>query len=133
MKHVLIVFFCLFLSAPAWAVTHPDEKLKDPAQEARALALTQTLRCVVCQNESIEASHADIAKDLRILVRKQVAEGKTDAEIIAFLRARYGDYILLEPPFAPRTWMLWLAPLAVLAGGTALAYPYMRRKRRRRA
>lgn len=132
MRHLTVALLFICFAMPAWAVTHPDERLKDPALEARAVALSQTLRCVVCQNESIEASHADIAKDLRRIVRTQIAEGKTDDEIRAFLRARYGDYVFLEPPFSQRTWLLWLAPLAVLVGGCALAFPHMFNRRRRR-
>lgn len=130
MKRVFLTLVLLLLAAPALAITHPDERLADPALEARALAFTQTLRCVVCQNESIEASHADIAKDLRRIVRTQIAAGKTDDEIRAYLHARYGDYVFLEPPFSPRTYLLWLVPLAVLTGGSVMAWPYMTRRRR---
>ncbi len=131
MKHILTLVFCLFFAVPALAITHPNERLSDPAQESRAVALTQTLRCVVCQNESIEASHADIARDLRMIVRKQIAAGKTDTEILDFLRARYGDYIMLEPPFSSRTWLLWLAPVLVFSAGAAMAFATMGRRKRR--
>ncbi|MBU6234516.1 MAG: cytochrome c-type biogenesis protein CcmH [Alphaproteobacteria bacterium] len=130
MKKLLLVAALWLLALPAFAITNPNERLSDPVQEARALAITQQLRCVVCQNESIEASHADIAKDLRALVRKQVAEGKKDAEIYDFLRARYGDYIMLNPPMAPRTYMLWLMPVIIFAVGVAMALPSLRKRRR---
>ncbi|NBX65908.1 MAG: cytochrome c-type biogenesis protein CcmH [Proteobacteria bacterium] len=132
MKQLVFALLFICFTTSAWAVTHPDERLKDPALEARAVALSQTLRCVVCQNESIEASHADIAKDLRRIVRTQIAVGKTDDEIRAFLQARYGDYVFLEPPFTPRTWLLWLIPIAVMACGCTMASLHMLKRRRRK-
>lgn len=129
---ILIALFALLVAAPALAITSPKERLSDPALEARALDLTRKLRCVVCQNESVEDSHADIARDLRALVRKQIGEGMTDDQVIDFLRARYGDYILLDPPFAPRTYLLWLAPALVFAGGAWMAAGPLKRLNRRR-
>ena len=131
MKKFFILMLLICLATPALAITHPNERLPDPAQETRAINLTQKLRCVVCQNESIEASHADIAHDLRALVRQQITSGKTDAEILDFLRARYGDYILLDPPFASRTYLLWLAPALILLMGGSMAYASMGRRRRK--
>lgn len=130
MRYALLILALLW-TAHAWAVTHPSEKLADPALEARAMALTQQLRCVVCQNESIEASHADIARDIRVLVRKKIAEGQTDEAVIDFLRARYGDYILLNPPLSRHTYLLWLAPLIILAMGTMMSMPYLARRKRK--
>ena len=131
MKNFLLGFLLFaFTAMPAFAVTHPDEKLRDPALEARALNLTANLRCVVCQNESVDASEADIARDLRLLVRKQILEGKTDAQIMDYLRGRYGDYISFEPPFDARTYLLWLMPLLVLAAGAIFAWPAFKRRRR---
>lgn len=98
----------------------PDRPLADPAQEARARALFRQIRCLVCQNESIDDSDADLAEDLRKLVRGQVAEGKTDAEVRSYLTDRYGDFVLLKPRFSAGNAILWLAPFAVvLVGGVA--------------
>ena len=93
--------------------------LADPAQEARAQALEREIRCVVCQNEPIAQSTADVAADMRSLVRERIQAGDSDAEIRAFFRQRYGDFVLLRPPFDPRTWALWAAPAALAAFGLA--------------
>lgn len=132
MMRALVIILVLFLSLPALAITHPDERLADPALEARAMALTKELRCVVCQNESIEESRADMARDLRILVRNQIQEGKSNADIRAFLTSKYGDFIFLKPPVSPRTYLLWLAPICVLTiGGVMIAASTRRRKIRK--
>lgn len=100
----------------------PADRLKDPAQEARAEHLFSQLRCVVCQNESIDDSEADLARDLRQIVRQQVAAGRTDAQIRSYLVARYGEFILLKPKFSAGNSVLWLAPLLiVLCGGAFFA------------
>lgn len=114
-----VVFFLVIVSAlglPALAV-EPDEMLKDPALEARARALSQTLRCMVCQNESIDESNAPLARDLRLLVRERIQNGESDAAVREFLVARYGEFILLEPRFGARTLLLWTAPLLALLAG----------------
>lgn len=99
----------------------PDEILDDPALEARARDISKDLRCVVCQNQDIDSSNAGVARDLRLLVRERLVAGDTDAEVIEFVRARYGDYVLLKPPFKPETYALWLAPaLLVLFGAGAV-------------
>jgi cytochrome c-type biogenesis protein CcmH len=103
--------------------------LKDPALEARARAIGEELRCVVCQNQSIEDSGADLAHDLRILVRQRVKAGDTDRQVVAFIVARYGDFVLLDPPFKPATWALWLAPPVVLLLGLAGLTVWFRRRR----
>ena len=104
------------------AAADPSERLKDPAQEAHARQLFRQFRCVVCQNESIDDSDADLAHDLRQIIRQQVARGRTDAQIRAFLVARYGEFILLEPQFSIGNAVLWLSPvLIVLAGGALFA------------
>ena len=106
--------------APALAV-EPDEMLQDPALEARARAISAGLRCLVCQNQSIDDSAAPLARDLRLIVREHLRAGDTDAEIRRYLVARYGDFVLLKPPFEPATWLLWGTPfLVVLAGGAVL-------------
>lgn len=117
MKHFLLVlsFALSLLCAPAaLALTDPSERLADPALEARALELTRTIRCVVCQNQSIDESNAEIAKDMRVLVRQKVTEGFSDADIKTYLVDRYGDYILLTPPLRFGTVLLWLGPSVLL-------------------
>lgn len=116
------------LSAPAWAV-EPEEMLDDPALEARARDISQDVRCVVCQNESIDSSNAGIARDLRILIRERLQAGDSDREVYDFLTARYGDFVLLKPPFRPATYILWFGPAAVLIlGGLGLAAFLFRRR-----
>ena len=110
----------LATQALTWAV-QPNEILSDPALEARARALSAELRCLVCQNESIDESHADLARDLRLLIRERIVQGQSNAEIRDFLVSRYGDFILLNPPFKPTTWLLWLSPVMILLlGGWAI-------------
>jgi cytochrome c-type biogenesis protein CcmH len=116
----------LFLLTPAHAV-EPGEMLKDTALEARARALSQELRCVVCQNQSIDESNAPLAHDLRVLVRERLKAGDTDTQVLAFVAARYGEFVLLRPRFKPETLLLWLAPLLLLGGAGA----YLVRARRR--
>ena len=110
---VLLLAFTLMAIAPAWAV-NPDERLSDPGLEQRARALSKELRCMVCQNESIDDSNADLAHDLRIIVRQRLTAGDTDQQILAYMRARYGDFVLLKPPVDSSTWVLWFGPFAVL-------------------
>ncbi len=113
------------LVSPADAV-QPDEILKDPALEARARKLSQELRCVVCQNQSIDDSNAPLAHDLRVLVRERLSAGDTDAQVLAYVTARYGDFVLLRPPFKSQTLLLWLAPVLLLVG--AIVFLARRRK-----
>jgi cytochrome c-type biogenesis protein CcmH len=112
---------------PANAV-EPDEMLKDPKLEARAEQIGRQLRCPVCKTESIEESDADFTKDLRRVVREQVAAGDSNQQVLDFMRARYGDFILLRPPFEPSTWALWLAPPLVLLIGGGVAFFVIRRR-----
>ena len=100
--------------APAFAID-PSERLADPAQEKRARALSADLRCLVCQNQSIDDSNAPLAKDLRVLVREQIKAGKTDGEVMSYIVARYGDFVLLRPRFTLATAILWLTPLLILS------------------
>ena len=119
-------FFLLALS-PAHAVL-PDEVMSDPAKEARARTLSRELRCMVCQNQSIDDSEAPLARDLRLLVRERIAAGDSDSQVIDFLVARYGDLVLLKPRFERQTLALWLVPPFVLiAGGIALWWHVRRR------
>jgi cytochrome c-type biogenesis protein CcmH len=114
------------LLGPAYALS-PDELLKDPALESRARAISAELRCLVCQNQSIDDSDAPLAKDLRTLVREQLTQGKSDAEIMEFVVARYGEFVLLKPRLTPGTILLWATPFAVLLiAGAALL---LRRRR----
>jgi cytochrome c-type biogenesis protein CcmH len=124
MRRVVLAAFAALAFATSAVAVEPDEILKDPALEARARALSQGLRCMVCQNESIDESHAPLARDLRLLVRERIQKGDSDAEVRDFLVARYGEFILLEPRLSARTWLLWSVPALVLiagVGGIALA------------
>lgn len=115
----LAVLFAL--AAPAAAV-QPDEMLKDPAQEAFARSISAELRCLVCQNQSIDDSDAPLARDLRVLVREHIQAGESREQIMSFLVDRYGDFVLLRPRFSPRNMLLWLAPLLLLLGGGYMVY-----------
>ena len=107
----------------------PDEILKDPALEARARALSKELRCMVCQNQSIDDSDAPLARDLRILVRERLTAGDSDEKVLAFLTDRYGAFVLLKPQFNAETAVLWLAPLIVLLAGGFGLVAFLRRRR----
>jgi cytochrome c-type biogenesis protein CcmH len=113
----------------AFAVTSPDEVLDDPELERRARALSKELRCLVCQNQSIDDSNADLARDLRQLVRERLLAGDTDDEILAYATERYGDFVLLRPPMKPSTWILWYGPVGIAALAGMAAFLYVRRRR----
>jgi len=117
MTMILIAAFNL----PAFAV-QPDEILKDPTLEARARALSGGLRCLVCQNQSIDDSDAPLARDLRILIRERLTAGESDAQVMDFVVARYGDFVLLKPRFTAKTAVLWAAPFAVLLAATLFLF-----------
>jgi len=121
MKRLVGLFLLVLISlAPAYAV-EPDEILKDAGLETRARAISSELRCLVCQNQSIDDSHAPLARDLRVLVRQKLAAGESDDAILGFLVDRYGDFILLKPRFSSDTLLLWLSPFSVLLlGGWAI-------------
>ncbi|HEY1780498.1 MAG TPA: cytochrome c-type biogenesis protein [Roseiarcus sp.] len=114
------------LAGPALAV-EPDEVMKDPALEARARALSSELRCLVCQNESIDDSEAPLARDIRLLIRERIGKGESNDTVRAYLVSRYGDFILLKPPFQADTLLLWLSPAIVLGLGVTAAL-YARRR-----
>src|SRR3954471_12575474 len=124
----MLLLLTLLIAAPAFAV-QPDEILKDPALETRARALSQELRCLVCQNQSIDESNADLAHDLRVLLRQRLAAGDTDRQVLDYVVARYGVFVLLDPPFAPATYLLWLTPPALVLGAGALLVLRARRRR----
>jgi len=115
----------------ACLAVEPTEMLKDPALEARARTIGQALRCVVCQNQSIDDSSAEVARDMRRAVRDRLTVGDSDDQVFAYMVARYGDYVLLKPPFKTRTLVLWLGgPLLLVVAGTALLFAARRRARR---
>lgn len=123
----LAVLALLLLPLQALAVGNPADMLPDPVQEERARTLGRDIRCMVCQNQSIEDSEVGLARDLRLIVRERIAAGDTDAEVRGFLHARYGDFVLMKPPFAWSTAILWATPLVALAGGLGLILAMRRR------
>ncbi|MBR0694958.1 cytochrome c-type biogenesis protein [Bradyrhizobium lablabi] len=118
----------LMTAAPPARAVQPDEIMADPAKEARARDLSRELRCMVCQNQSIDDSEAPLARDLRLLVRERIAAGDNDRQVIDFLVARYGEFVLLKPRFSPHTLLLWLIPPLALLGGGAALWAYSRRR-----
>ena len=123
------------IAPPAKAV-EPDEILSDPGLEGRARELSTQLRCVVCQSQSIDESNAPLAKDMRIIVRERLTAGDSDEDVLQYMVARYGDYVLLKPPVQNNTLFLWLAPLGIFifaAGGAGLYLVDMKRARKRMA
>jgi cytochrome c-type biogenesis protein CcmH len=128
-KFIASVFVAVMIAGcPAAHAVQPDEIMPDPAKEARARELSRELRCMVCQNQSIDDSDAPLARDLRLLVRERIATGDSDSQVIEFLVARYGEFVLLKPRFSPHTLLLWLLPpLALIGGGLAL-WLYTRRR-----
>ena len=124
-----LVGLIVVMAMPAFAV-QPDEVLDDPALEARARVISKELRCPVCQNESIDESHAEVARDLRLLVRERVSAGDNDDEALSFIVARYGEFVLLNPPAKGSTLFLWLAGPAMLLIGGIGAAAYLRGRAR---
>ena len=126
----LLASLC-FVAAIGLSAAHavlPDEMMADPAKEARARNLSRELRCMVCQNQSIDDSEAPLARDLRLLVRERIAAGDSDAQVIDFLVARYGEFVLLKPRFERQTLLLWLVPPLLLFGGGAALWMHTRRR-----
>jgi len=122
-----VVALLLLVATQAWAL-EPGEMLADPALEARARDISRELRCLVCQNQSIDDSNADLARDLRHVVRERLQAGDSDQAVIGFVTARYGDFVLLRPPFKAATWALWLGPPALLVGGFVAWLMFVRRR-----
>jgi cytochrome c-type biogenesis protein CcmH len=129
MRALLAALMLLWLALPAFAV-NPDEMLRDPALEARAREISEGLRCLVCQNESIDDSDADLAHEIRVLVRQRLVAGDTDDQVRQFLVDRYGEFVLLKPVIAPHTLVLWLAAPVVLIGGGTVLFLAARRRRK---
>lgn len=132
MRRALFTIMLLLMalgSVPAWAV-RPDEMLPDPKLEVRAREVGQELRCLVCRNQSIDDSDADLAHDLRVLVRERIKAGDSNNQVIAFVRARYGDFVLLRPPFETGTLLLWGGPALILLLGAFGIHRYYRHRRR---
>ena len=128
MRRLALILLVALLAFPALAVT-PDEILKDPALEGRARHLSQELRCMVCQNQSIDDSDAPLAHDLRVLVRQRLEAGDSDRQVLDFIVARYGDFVLLKPPVKLDTLLLWGLPPAALIAGLAALFVMARRRR----
>lgn len=129
-RKLALAFFLTISALPALAV-NPDEMLADPALEARARKISAELRCMVCQNQSIDDSNAELAKDLRVLVRERLKRGDTDEQVFDYLVSRYGEFVLLKPRFSAKTLILWGAPAALIAvGGTVLLVAALGRRRR---
>jgi cytochrome c-type biogenesis protein CcmH len=128
----VLVFAALCFATPVLAAYGP-EKLSDPKLEARAVALQKSLRCLVCQGESLDESNAQLADDLRRLIRTRIAAGQSDKQITDFLVSRYGNVILMKPPLEPGTYALWFGPLLVLVSGAGVAAVVVYRAHRRRA
>jgi len=124
-----LLFFIVLLLAPlpAFAV-NPDEVLPNPALEARARHISTELRCMVCQNQSIDDSNADLARDLRVLVRKRLVDGDSDRQVLDYIVSRYGEFVLLKPRLSEKTWLLWGTPLALLGIGGMALFVYSRRR-----
>jgi cytochrome c-type biogenesis protein CcmH len=125
---LLLVLVATAAASPSLAIK-PSEILPDPALEARARTLSKEFRCLICQNQSIDDSEADLAGDLRRVVRERLIAGDSDAQVIRFVTERYGDFVLLRPPFKTTTYVLWLGPVILLAVGIAIVWFFMRRRR----
>lgn len=126
----LVLFLVILCSLPICGLAKEAKSISDdPELEKRVLALSEGLRCLVCQNETLAGSHADLAADLRQQIREQMKAGKTDKEIVAFLTERYGDFILYNPPVNRRTYLLWFGPFILLSGGLVAFYSYIKHRR----
>ncbi len=125
----LIAALTVALWSPPAPAVNPDEMLANPGLEKRAREISKVLRCLVCQNQSIDDSDADLAKDLRIIVREQLLNGDSDSQVIDYVVARYGDFVLLKPPFKGATLVLWLGPAVILGLGIMAVVLFFRRRR----
>lgn len=126
---IRLVLCLVALLAPMNALAvNPDEVLPDPALEARARTISAELRCMVCQNQSIDDSNADLARDLRLLVRKRLTDGDTDQQVLDYIVSRYGEFVLLKPRLSEKTYILWGAPIALFVAGALALAVYARRR-----
>ena len=133
MRRALLVPALLALLLPAAAARAKEAQpvAEDPELEKRVMALAEDLRCLVCQNESLAGSHADLAVDLRQQIREQMRAGKTDQEIVSFMTERYGDFVLFRPPVKATTYLLWFGPFILLGVGVVVQYFFLKRRRER--
>ena len=131
MRAVACAIWLVCLSLPGWAV-EPDEVLSNPALEQRARSLSQQLRCLVCRNESIDESNADLARDLRVLVRERLEAGDSDPEVMDFVVTRYGEYVLLKPDMTGANWLLWASGPLTLLFAFGVVVSFSRRKAKKR-
>ena len=127
MRHRWAFLVVLLISSNAWAAL-PDEMLKDPTLEARARVISQDLRCLVCQNQSIDDSNAPLARDLRIIVRERLTAGDSNEQVFGYVVARFGNYVLLKPPLQSDTFMLWASPFIILVLALGIAFNYFRKR-----
>ena len=127
-RAIVMAIGLLFISLGSALAVTPDEMLADPALAARARAISQALRCLVCQIQSIDDSNSDLAHDLRVLVRERLKAGDSDAQAVQYIVDRYGQFVLLKPPVEPATYMLWSAPIIVVLLGLGGAFAYFRRR-----
>jgi cytochrome c-type biogenesis protein CcmH len=125
--HLMIACAVLLVTVQSFAVL-PEEVLKDPALEARARVISQDLRCLVCQNQSIDDSNAPLAKDLRVIVRERLTVGDTNDQVFGYVVSRYGNYVLLKPPLQADTYLLWASPFIMLVIALSVAFIYLRRR-----
>ncbi len=128
--HRIVVVLMLWLGAFAVAAKEAVPASDDPAIEARMLRITAELRCLVCQNQTIADSHAELAEDLREEVRGLLRKGSSDQQVVDYMTARYGDFVLYRPALQPKTWLLWFGPAAMLIGGAAALVTLLRRRKR---
>ncbi|MBF0095575.1 MAG: cytochrome c-type biogenesis protein CcmH, partial [Alphaproteobacteria bacterium] len=128
MRRGILPFLAALVLASAAPAVEPREMLSDPALEARAREVSLELRCVVCQNQSIDDSNAELAHDMRVLVRKRIAAGDSNPQVIQYLVDRYGDFVTLKPPFKASTLVLWFGPLLLLAAAVFAARTFFRRR-----
>ena len=128
MRTLLLAMVLMMAALPAAAVD-PDEVLADPALETRAREISKNLRCLVCQNQSIDDSDADLARDLRMLVRERLNAGDSDDAVVDYVVSRYGDFVLLDPPFKGTTYVLWFGPLLIAALGIMAVFFFFHRRR----
>jgi cytochrome c-type biogenesis protein CcmH len=126
MIRVVFAIMLMLFSVGAARAVLPSEMLTNPVQEARARAISSNLRCLVCQNQTIDDSSADLARDLRLIVRERIVAGDSDAQVMDYVVARYGNYVLLKPPFQMDTALLWLLPFVALILALAVAYATLR-------